>query len=177
MVFEELSVSGVFLVDADVFADDRGAFVRAWLPSDFEARGLEAQIAQCSIALNHTKGTIRGMHYQLAPFEEAKFVRAIAGAIFDVAVDLRPDSPTFRRWSGAELSAANRRAMYLPPGVAHGYQTLTDAAEVMYFVSAAYSPAHQRGVRWNDPAFGIVWPLGGPSVIHDRDAGYADFRG
>jgi len=175
MVFEELSVSGVFLVDADVFTDDRGAFVRAWLPSDFEARGLEARIAQCSMALNHTKGTIRGMHYQLAPFEEAKFVRAIAGAVFDVAVDLRPNSPTFRRWAGAELSAANRRAMYLPPGVAHGYQTLTDAAEVMYFVSAAYSPAHQRGVRWNDPAFGIVWPLGGPAVIHDRDAAYPDF--
>lgn len=174
MVFEELSVSGVFLVDADVFADERGAFVRAWLPSDFEARGLETRIAQCSLALNHTKGTIRGMHYQLAPFEEAKFVRAVHGAIFDVAVDLRPGSPTFRKWAAADLSAANRRAMYLPPGVAHGYQTLTDGAEVMYFVSAAYSPSHARGVRWDDPAFGIEWPLA-PTMIHERDAGYPNF--
>jgi len=175
MVLEELSVAGVFLVDADVFTDDRGAFVCAWLPSDLEARGLDIRIAQCSMALNHRKGTIRGMHYQLPPFEEAKFVRAIAGAIFDVAIDLRPDSPTYRRWTGAELSAANRRAMYLPAGVAHGYQTLTDAAEVMYFVSSAYAPAHQRGVRWDDPAFGVIWPLGAPTMIHPRDAGYPDF--
>jgi dTDP-4-dehydrorhamnose 3,5-epimerase len=158
-----------------VFEDERGLFARAWMPDEFAAHGLETRIAQASLALTRRKGTIRGMHFQAAPFEEAKVVRAVRGGIFDVAVDLRPDSPTFKQWTGHELTSENRQVMYVPPGCAHGYQTLTDDAEVLYFVSAPYSPPHQRGVRWNDPAFGIGWPLGAPSSIHERDAGYADF--
>jgi dTDP-4-dehydrorhamnose 3,5-epimerase len=115
------------------------------------------------------------MHYQAAPFEEAKVIRVVRGSVFDVAVDLRPDSPAFGQWVGWELTADNRQMMYVPPGCAHGYQTLADDTEVFYFVSAAYSPPHQRGVRWNDPAFGIVWPLGQPTSIHERDATYPDF--
>lgn len=177
MTLTETELAGVWLIDADVFPDARGSFIRAWLPEEFQARGLETTIAQCSMATNHRRGTIRGMHYQAAPFEEVKVVRAVCGAIFDVAVDLRPDSPTFRRWIGAELSAANRRSLYLPGGVAHGYQTLTDNAEVLYFVSAPYAPSHAGGVRWNDPAFAIAWPLGAPTMINDRDASYPDVAG
>jgi dTDP-4-dehydrorhamnose 3,5-epimerase len=177
MKFRELAIAGTWLVEPDVFADDRGSFARAWVHEEFIAHGLEARIAQCSSASNHRRGTIRGLHYQAAPFEEVKVVRVVRGAVFDVAVDLRPDSPTFRQWVGAELSADNRHAFYLPHGFAHGYQTLTDDTDVLYFVSAAYSPAHQRGVRWDDPAFGITWPLGAPTVIHDRDATYPDFMG
>ena len=176
MKFTPTSIAGVVVVTPDVFEDERGLFARAWMPDEFAAQGLETRIAQGSLALTHRKGTIRGMHFQAAPFEEAKVVRAVRGGIYDVAVDLRPDSPTFRQWTGHELTAENRQIMYVPPGCAHGYQTLTDDAEVFYFVSAPYSPPHQRGVRWNDPAFGIKWPLGAPSSIHDRDAGYADFR-
>jgi dTDP-4-dehydrorhamnose 3,5-epimerase len=175
MTFAPLEIGGVWLVDADVFPDDRGAFARAWMPDEFRARGLDTAIAQCSLTSNHRRGTLRGLHYQAAPFDEVKLIRAVRGAIFDVAVDLRPESPTYRRWTGVELSAANRRALYIPRGVAHGYQTLTDDAEILYFVSAPYAPDHQRGVRWNDPAFGIAWPLGTPTVIHPRDAGYPDY--
>jgi dTDP-4-dehydrorhamnose 3,5-epimerase len=175
MTFTETILSGVFVVESDVFTDDRGAFVRAWMPEEFAAHGLETHVAQCSMAQNRHRGTIRGMHYRAAPFAEAKVIRAVRGTVFDVAIDLRPESPTYRRWVGVELSAANRRVLYIPRGLAHGYQTLTDDAELVYFVSAPYAPDHERGVRWNDPAFGIVWPLGAPSVIHERDATYPDF--
>lgn len=175
MVFVETTLPGVFVVECDVFTDERGAFVRAWMPDEFQRRGLDTRIAQCSIAVNKKRGTIRGLHYQAAPLEEVKNVRAIRGTVFDVAVDLRPDSPTFRQWVGVELSADNRRMLYIPQGLAHGYQTLTDDAELFYLVSTPYSAAHQRGVRWNDPAFGIAWPLGAPTVINDRDREYPDF--
>ncbi len=175
MDFASTTIPGVYIVTPDVFEDERGLFARAWMPEEFAARGLETHIAQGSLAVTRLKGTIRGMHFQAAPFEEAKVVRVIRGAVFDVAIDLRPDSPTYRQWTGYELSAENRKIMYVPPGCAHGYQTLVDDTEVFYFVSAAYSPPHQRGVRWNDPAFDVKWPLGAPSGIHDRDAGYADF--
>jgi dTDP-4-dehydrorhamnose 3,5-epimerase len=175
MQFDETRIPGVLIVTPDVFEDERGLFVRAWVPEEFAALGQDPRIAQTSLALTRRKGAIRGMHYQAPPFEETKVVRAVRGAIFDVAVDLRPASPTFRQWVGYELSADNRLIMCIPPGCAHGYQTLTDDAEVLYFVSAPYSPPHQRGVRWNDPAFGIEWPLGPPASIHERDAGYADF--
>lgn len=172
MTFTETKLSGVWIVDSDIFHDDRGAFVRAWMPDEFRARGLETAIAQCSIATNHVRGTIRGLHYQAAPQDEAKLVRAIRGRVWDVAVDLREGSPTYRHWVGVELAADERRMLYLPRGIAHGYQTLTDDAEVLYFVSAPYSPAHQRGVRWDDPAIGIEWPLGPPSRISSRDAAF-----
>ena len=160
------------LIDPDVFTDERGTFVPAWIRGEFESQGLSSEIAQCSMVCTNVRGTIRGMHFQAEPFGEAKVVRAIRGAIFDVAVDLRPDSASYLQWVGYELSEANRRMMYLPKGCAHGYQTLTDNAEVFYFVSAAYSPPHQRGVRWDDPAFGIAWPLGAPTGINERDATY-----
>jgi dTDP-4-dehydrorhamnose 3,5-epimerase len=172
MHFEPTAIAGVWIVTPDVFNDDRGQFVLAWKPSEFAERGLETAIAQASTAVTHTRGSIRGMHYQTAPFEEAKVVRVTRGAIFDVAVDMRPDSPTYLRWVGVELSDTNRKIMYLPRGCAHGYQTLTDDSEVFYFVSAPYSPPHQRGVRWDDPAFGIAWPLGAPTRINERDATY-----
>lgn len=176
MQFTETRLSGVFIVDSDVFHDNRGAFVRAWVPEEFAAHGLDTRIAQASLALTRERGSIRGMHFQAPPFEEAKVVRVVRGAVFDVAVDLRPDSPTYLQWVGCDLSADNRRVMYVPPGCAHGYQTLADDTEVLYFVSAPYSPPHQRGVRWNDPAFGIEWPLGPPTRIHQRDASYPDYQ-
>ena len=176
MQFLKTSIPGVMLIDPDVFEDRRGTFVPAWIRDEFESQGLSTEIAQCSMVLTKERGTIRGMHFQAEPFAEAKVVRALRGAIFDVAVDLRPDSATYLKWIGYELSEANRRWMYLPKGCAHGYQTLTDDAEVFYFVSANYSPPHQRGVRWNDTAFGIEWPLGPPTQIHERDAAYPDIE-
>jgi dTDP-4-dehydrorhamnose 3,5-epimerase len=174
MHFSETSIPGVFLIDSDIFRDERGSFVRVWTHDEFTAHGLETGIALGGLSTNHRRGTIRGLHLQTPPVEQAKAVRAARGAVFDVAVDLRVDSPTYCRWVGVELSADNHRMLYLPKGVAHGYQTLTDDAAVLYFVSAPYSPAHERGVRWNDPAIGVEWPLGPPTVINARDAGYAD---
>jgi dTDP-4-dehydrorhamnose 3,5-epimerase len=176
MVFEEQRLPGVYLVDCDVFGDERGAFARAWMPEEFSARGLETRFAQGSIATTRHRGTIRGLHWQVAPAEQVKTVRVTRGAVFDVVVDLRRDSPTFRHWVGTELSAENRRLLYVPAGVAHGYQTLADDTDVFYFASAPYSPGHEAGVRWNDPAFGVEWPLGAPTVISPRDAAYPDFR-
>jgi dTDP-4-dehydrorhamnose 3,5-epimerase len=177
MTFTELKLPGVWLVDVDAFPDERGTFFRAWQIDEFRRRGLETTLDQCSMTLTARRGSIRGMHYQAAPYEEVKLVRAIRGVVFDVALDLRPESPTFRQWAAAELSADNRRALYLPRGVAHGYQTLTDDAEVLYFISAPYTPTHQRGARWNDAAFGIDWPLGPPTTINARDAAYPDWTG
>jgi dTDP-4-dehydrorhamnose 3,5-epimerase len=177
MQFTETRIPGVWLIDPDVFTDERGTFAIAWRPQEFAARGLDTRVAQASMALTHRRGSIRGLHYQASPFEEAKTVRVMRGAIFDVAVDLRPESPTYLQWVGCELSAENRRVMYIPAGCAHGYQTLADETEVFYFVSAEYSPPHQRGARWNDRAFGIEWPLGAPSSINERDASYPDYPG
>lgn len=175
MQFIETMLPGVLQVESDVLEDARGAFIRAWMPGEFAAHGLTTGIAQCSIACNRRRGTVRGMHWQSDPMWEEKTIRVTRGAIYDVAVDLRPDSPTYCRWFGIELSADNRRMLYIPRGCAHGYQTLTDDTEVFYFVSKDYSPSHQRGARYNDPLFGIVWPLGEPTVINERDANYPDF--
>jgi dTDP-4-dehydrorhamnose 3,5-epimerase len=174
VIFTPTPIAGVFIIEADVFPDDRGAFVRAWVAEEYRAHGLDAGVAQCSLSSNIRRGTIRGLHFQSPPFDGAKSVRITRGAIFDVAVDLRPESPTFCRWTGVELTAGNRRALYIPAGCAHGYQTLVDDAEMLYLMSAAYAPDHQRGVRWNDPAFGISWPLA-PTMINDRDRTYVDF--
>jgi len=175
MQFTETKIAGVVLVEPDVFEDERGLFAIAYRPAEFEAHGLETRISQASLVMTRRRGSIRGMHYQAAPFEEAKVIRTVRGGVFDVAVDLRRDSPTYLQWVGAELTADNRRIMYIPPGCAHGYQTLADDTEVFYFVSAAYSPPHQRGARWDDPAFNVQWPLGSPTSIHERDATYPDF--
>jgi dTDP-4-dehydrorhamnose 3,5-epimerase len=175
MTFTETKLAGMFIITPNVFPDERGSFEAAWQQEALNQRGLETGLAQANISTNVRRGTIRGLHYQAPPFEEVKIVRVIRGAAWDVAVDLRPDSPTFRQWCGVELSADNRCLVYLPRGFAHGYQTLTDDTDVLYFVSAPYARDRQRGVRWNDPAFGITWPEGAPSAISDRDLRFPDF--
>ncbi len=171
MIFTESPLSGAFLVDLELLADDRGFFARAYCPEQFAAQGLGTPLRQCSVSYNARKGTLRGLHYQAAPHEEHKLVRCTAGSIFDVIVDIRPHSRHYRRWFGTELSAHNRRALFVPPGFAHGFLTLSDAAEVYYMISVPQAPEHARGFRWSDPAFGIEWPSD-PSVISARDAAY-----
>ena len=169
MTFTETRIPGVLIVDCAVFPDERGSFSPVWLPGPLTARGLETTIAQCSLASNRRRGTIRGLHFQAAPHEEVKLVTATRGVLFDVVVDLRRDSPTYRQWVGVELQAGRGRMLYLPRGTAHGYQTLTDDVDVFYFVSAPYMPEFQRGIRWDDPALAIEWPLGPPTVLSERD--------
>jgi len=166
--FTPTAIQGVWIVEPEPHADERGFFARLWDPTEFRTHGLTPDLAQVSVSFNHLAGTVRGMHWQAAPYEEAKLVRVTAGAIWDVALDLRTDSPTFRRWVGEELSAGNRRMLYIPEGCAHGFQTLTDGAEVTYHISAPYEPTAGRGARWDDPAFGIAWPCS-VSVIGERD--------
>ena len=177
MQFRETPLAGAFVVEADSIADERGFFARWWGADEFAARELVGRFSHSSLSYNRRKGTLRGMHYQAPPFAETKLVRCIRGAVFDVAVDLRHDSPTFRRWLGVELTADNRSAFYIPAGCAHGFQTMTDDAEVLYMIDAPYSPEHGRGVRWNDPAFGITWPPENARIMNARDAGYPDFSG
>ena len=169
MKFTETKLPGVWIVDCDIFKDERGSFVPFWLPEALQAKGLETGVAQCSLASNHYRGTIRGLHYQAEPQQEVKLVSAVRGGLFDVIVDLRPQSPTYRQWIGVELHAEQRRMVYLPRGTAHGYQTLDDEVDVFYFVSAPYTPHLQRGIRWDDPTLAIEWPLGPPTVLSDRD--------
>jgi dTDP-4-dehydrorhamnose 3,5-epimerase len=159
MKFTETKLRGAFIITPDLIEDERGFFTRAFCRREFEEHGLNSNLVQCNISFNKTKGTLRGMHYQIAPSAEAKLVRCTAGAICDVIVDLRDGSPTFRQWFAAELSEANHQILYVPEGFAHGYQTLEPLSEVFYQVSAFYNPASELGVRWNDPAFGIEWPL------------------
>jgi dTDP-4-dehydrorhamnose 3,5-epimerase len=173
--FTETALAGAWIIDIDRIDDERGFFARTFAPDELTARGLDPTLAQCNMAFNRRKGTIRGLHFQRAPFDETKIIRCTRGAVCDVILDLRPDSSTFRRWVALELTADNRRMLYVPSGLAHGYQTLTDEAETYYHVSAAYSAAHAAGVRWNDPAFAIDWPLGKPTVISARDRHWPDF--
>jgi dTDP-4-dehydrorhamnose 3,5-epimerase len=173
MRFTETKVAGAFLIESEPIADERGLFARTWCQDEFRDHGLNPSLAQCSVSFSHRKGTLRGLHYQVAPHEEAKLVRCTRGAIWDVAVDLRPDSPTFRAWFGADLSADNRAALYIPEGCAHGQLTLADDTEVFYQMSAPFVPGAARGVRWDDPAFGIEWP-GTVEVINQRDRSYPD---
>jgi dTDP-4-dehydrorhamnose 3,5-epimerase len=174
MRIQPTPIGGVYTIDPDVFPDDRGAFLRAWVDEELRALGVDTRIVQCSISTNARRGTLRGMHFQRAPHDCAKTVRVTRGAVFDVALDLRPDSPTFRQWTGTELSAANHRSIYIPEGCAHGYLSLEDDTEVLYFVSTPYRPDHQDGVRWDDRAFGITWPIV-PTVLNERDRTYPDF--
>lgn len=155
-------------------SDERGFFARSWCRQEFESHGLNSNLAQCSVSFNHLRGTLRGMHYQAAPHGEAKLIRCTRGSIFDVAIDLRPSSPTFKQWTSATLSSENRRMLYVPEGCAHGFLTLEDNCEVFYQISEFYAPGAGRGVRWNDAAFGILWP-GEVKVISSRDASYPDF--
>jgi dTDP-4-dehydrorhamnose 3,5-epimerase len=175
MIFTETPLAGAFVVEPERIADERGFFARTWCVDEFAARGLETRLVQCNVSYNGRRGTLRGMHYQTAPHEEVKLVRCTAGAIYDVIVDLRFASPTYQHWFGVALSAANRLALYIPRGFAHGFQTLADESEVFYQMAEFYHPESARGVRYDDPAFGIAWPLP-VSVIGARDAGYADCR-
>jgi dTDP-4-dehydrorhamnose 3,5-epimerase len=177
VLLRETSVAGVFAVEPQRSEDERGYFARTFSHEEFAEHGLDARISQCSTSFNVSAGTLRGLHYQSAPHGEAKLVRCTRGAIFDVAVDLRPDSPSYLRWFGLELSADNASALFVPDGCAHGFQTLVDASEVLYLISTPYAPHAARGVRWNDPAFGIEWPAP-PSpgrTMSQRDAEYPDF--
>lgn len=176
MIFTETALKGAHLVDLERHEDDRGFFARSWCAGEFETSGLNPRIAQCSLSFNVRKGTLRGMHYQVKPFEEAKLVRCTRGSLCDIIVDLRPDSPTYARHLSVFLSADNRRMLYVPEGFAHGFLTLEDATEVFYQISELYSPESQRGFRWDDPAFGIVWPEA-VQVISERDRTYPDFAG
>jgi dTDP-4-dehydrorhamnose 3,5-epimerase len=169
--FEALPIAGAYLIEPDRLEDQRGFFARTWCREELAARGLVTELAQCSISFNRRKGTLRGMHYQVAPHEETKIVRCTMGALWDVLVDLRPDSPTYRQWTAAELTAENRRQLYIPAGCAHGFQTLTDDTEVLYLISESYHPESARGVRWDDPKLGIAWPLP-VSAMSDRDRAF-----
>lgn len=169
-----MALPGVWQVDIEPVEDERGFFARTWCRREFSERGLAAELAQCSVSYNRTKGTLRGMHYQIEPHAEAKLIRCTRGIIYDVIVDLRPVSSAYCKWQGVELSAENRRMLYVPPGVAHGFLTLADDCEVLYQISEFHSPEHARGVRWNDPAFDIRWPAAA-HMISARDRGYPDF--
>lgn len=174
MRFTATAIPGVVLVDVEARSDERGSFARLHCPEEFAAAGHPFVPAQTSLSRNPTRGTLRGLHFQPPPHAEVKLVRCVRGRIFDVAVDLRPDSPTHRRWTAAELSAENGRALLVPEGVAHGFLTLEPDSDVIYQIAPAYRPGHEAGVRWDDPAFGVDWPAA-PVLISPRDAGYPDY--
>jgi dTDP-4-dehydrorhamnose 3,5-epimerase len=158
MIFRETPLPGAWLLEPKRFEDERGFFARTFCRSDFAERGLDPDVAQCSVSFNHRRGTVRGLHFQIAPHEEVKLVRVTRGALWDVIVDLRPDSPTFKGTFSVILSAAAGNQLYIPKGMAHGFQTLEDATEVFYQISVPYAPDSARGYRWDDPAFAIPWP-------------------
>ena len=174
MRFRETELAGAYVVEPERLQDERGFFARTFCAKEFRDRGLDPCIAQCNVSFNHRRGTWRGMHYQVAPFQEAKLVRCTAGAIWDVIVDLRPESPTYKGHIGIQLSAENRRMLYVPKRFAHGFQTLQDSTEIFYQMSEFYAPGSARGFRWDDPAFAISLPLQ-ISVISERDAAYSRF--
>ncbi len=171
MIFTETGLAGAVVVDLERKADDRGFFARTFCREEFAAAGLEPLVEQCNLSYNHRAGTLRGMHFQVAPATEAKLVRCTAGAIVDIIVDVRSGSPTYLRSFSVELTAENRRALYVPPMFAHGYQTLVDGAEVTYQVSEAYTPGTERGLRHDDPRLGLAWPLP-VTVLSDKDAAW-----
>ena len=174
MIFIETELKGAYLIELEPHADERGLFARTWCEAEASAFGLNVKVVQCNLSFNERRGTLRGMHYQSAPFAEAKLVRCTRGSIFDAIIDLRPESPTYGGHVTALLSADDRRTLYVPEDFAHGFQTLEDDTEVTYQMSRAFSPEHGRGVRWNDPAFEIDWPEREP-IINQRDATYPDF--
>jgi dTDP-4-dehydrorhamnose 3,5-epimerase len=201
MIFSETKLKGAYIIDIEKLVDERGFFARSWCQHEFEAHGLNPRLVQCNISFNLKKGTMRGMHYQADPYEEAKVVRCVRGSIYDVIIDIRPDSATYCHWTGVELSSpcfhlppsisplpvdcspstahsspltANYNMLYVPEGFAHGFLTLEDDTEVFYQMSEFHAPNHARGFRWNDPAFRVEWPAD-VQVISDRDRSYPDF--
>lgn len=174
MIFTACKLKNAYLIDLDRKVDERGFFARSYCRNEFAARGLHPDFVQCNLSFNSRRSTLRGMHYQVPPNEEVKLVRCLRGAIYDVIIDLRSDSPTYKQWFGVELDAESRRMLYTPAGFAHGYLTMADDTEVLYQVSAFYSPESERGVRWNDPAFNIQWPML-PEVISSKDRQHPNF--
>lgn len=174
MVFVETKLEGVYIIEVEKREDERGFFARTFCYNEFEAHGLNPRVVQCSTSSNKKKDTLRGMHYQVAPYGEVKVVRCTAGAIYDVVVDLRPESRTFKQWVAVELSGEDGRMFYIPERLAHGFQTLVDNTEVFYQMSEFYHPECVRGLRWNDPAFGIVWPDVENRILSERDMSYGD---
>jgi dTDP-4-dehydrorhamnose 3,5-epimerase len=177
MIFHKTELLGAYIVELKKFEDERGFFARAWCEVEFGELGLVRQFVQANQAFTRKRGTLRGLHYQVAPHSEAKLMRCIRGAIFDVIVDLRPDSPTFKQWLGVELSDQNRLALYIPEGCAHGYQALQDDIEVFYLASKPYVSQAERGVSWDDPAFAIEWPLTTGVIVSEKDQKWARFEG
>jgi len=175
MIFTETKLKGAFIVEIEKREDERGFFARAWCEREFETHGLSARWVQANIAFSKQKGTLRGLHYQVAPYAEVKLMRCVRGAMYDVIVDLRPESSTYLQWLGVELTSDNHRALYIPAGFAHGYQTLVDDTETFYPVSQFYTPGFERGVRWDDPAFGIEWPEVDERTISAKDRSWPDY--
>jgi dTDP-4-dehydrorhamnose 3,5-epimerase len=174
MTFTETELKGAFFIELEKKVDERGFFARTWCQKEFEAHRLVRQMVQANVSFNKKKGTLRGMHYQIAPYEEAKLLRCTKGAIYDVIIDLRPDSPTYKQWIGEELKSGNYKMLYIPENFAHGLITLEDNTEVTYQVSQFYSPGSERGVRYNDPTFGIKWPIE-VLIISDKDKNWPDY--
>lgn len=177
IIFKETKLKGAFVIEPERFVDRRGFFARSFSEREFSDHGLRAQFVEAGISFNLRKHTVRGMHFQAEPHAQAKLVRCTRGAIHDVTIDLRPESPTYKQWVAQELTARNRLMLYIPEGFAHGFQTLEDESEVFYQLSERYRPASERGVRWNDPVFGIDWPETKNIIIKERDRTYPDFRG
>lgn len=175
MKFISTPLPDVFLIEPELIEDERGFFARTFCDREFARHGLNPHLSQCSVSYNPRAGTLRGMHWQAQPHAEAKLIHCTQGAIYDVALDLRPYSPTFKRWFATELSAKNHRLFYIPEGCAHGFQTLTEDCEVCYQISAPYVPEAARGVRWDDPAFGIEWPTATRRILSARDSAYPAF--
>ena len=175
MLFKETKLKGAFVVELEPFEDERGFFTRSFCRKEFEKQGLNSNIVQCNISYNKKKGTLRGMHYQVAPYEEAKLVSCTNGSIYDVIIDLRPNSPTYCKWIAVELSANNHKMFYIPEGFAHGFQTLKDNTTVFYQMTEFYHPKSAKGIRWNDSAFQIKWPIS-DLIISEKDRDYPDFK-
>jgi dTDP-4-dehydrorhamnose 3,5-epimerase len=174
MIFSETELQGAFLIELEKISDERGFFARTYCQSEFRRHGLDTEIVQCNMSLSKRKGTLRGMHFQDAPYKEAKLVSCVKGSIYDVIIDLRPSSSTYCRWFSAELNDENNKMLYVPEGFAHGFQAMEDNAVVFYQMSEFYHPECSNGVRWDDPAFGIEWPIANP-ILSERDRCYPDF--
>lgn len=177
MIFTETRLKGALIVEMEPIRDNRGFFARAWCQREFEAHGLISRFVQNNITFSPKRGTLRGLHYQIAPHEEVKLVRCTRGAIYDVIIDLRPESPTYKQWLGTELTADNRKMTYIPGGFAHGYQILMDETEVFYQVGQFYAPEYERGIRWDDSDFAVDWPITPPLVLSEKDKRWPDFPG
>ena len=176
VIFTETELAGAWVIELDRREDARGFFARAWCEDEFSQHGWDTRVVQCNLSHNERRGTVRGMHYQVPPHAEVKVVRCTRGAVYDVIVDLRRESPTYGRWLGVDLSAENGRALYVPEGFAHGYQALEDGTETYYQVSGFYAPGAERGLRWNDPALGIEWPLPDEAFLSEKDGTWPDFE-